>query len=313
MARYFCIGNRFTKGKFSVPMTIPDGAKPAASGRKDATGVQSIETGMALLRVLARGDGPMKLSDLSAAAGMSTSRAHKYLASFIRCGLVRQSQPSGRYGMGALAAELGFAALRNMDVVEMAQDTLDDLRDRLQTVVSLAVWANRGPTIIRRAVHEQSVSLVVQLGGVMTMLTSAGGLVFAAWLDRAVTASLMQAELAETRGLAGRAGLRSMRDVETVLAQVRAQGFASISGTQHRGIAAASAPVFDYTGKIAAALTLVGLDGVLNLDPEGRAVRTLLKAAADLSRRAGASAATIPEAATPDRPKEKLRCPIPQR
>ena len=288
-------------------------AKSMARSRKDAAGVQSIETGMALLRVLAHSDGPMKLSDLAAAAGMSTSRAHKYLASFIRCGLVRQSQPSGRYGMGALAAELGFAALRNMNVVELAQDTLDDLRDRLQTVVSLAVWANRGPTIIRRAVHEQSVSLVVQLGGVMTMLTSAGGLVFSAWLNRAVTEPLIRAELAERRGLAARAGLRTMRDVDTILEQVRTQGFASISGTQHRGIAAASAPVFDYTGKIAASLTLVGLDGILDLEPEGRTVRTLLKAAADLSRRAGASAATIPEAVAPGGHMEKDRCPIPQR
>lgn len=282
-------------------MAAPSSPKPTASGRKDIAGVQSIETGMALLAVLAQGDGPMKLSDLAAAAGMSTSRAHKYLASFIRCGLVRQSQPSGRYGMGALAAELGFAALRNMDVVELAQDTLDDLRDRLQTVVSLAVWANRGPTIIRRAVHEQSVSLVVQLGGVMTLLTSAGGLVFSAYLDRAVTEPLMQAELAEKHGLAARAGLRSMRDVERILAQVRAQGFASISGTQHRGIAAASAPVFDYTGKIAASLTLVGVDGILDLEPQGTTVRTLLKAAADLSRRAGASAATVPESVAPPR------------
>ena len=280
-----------------------------ARNSKGIAGVQSVETGMALLRVLARGDGPMKLSDLAAAAGMSTSRAHKYLASFIRCGLVRQNQPSSRYGMGALAAELGFAALRNMDVVELAQDTLDDLRDRLQTVVSFAVWANRGPTIIRRAVHEQSVSLVVQLGGVMTMLTSAGGLVFSAYLDRAVTEPLMRAELAERRGLAARAGLRTMRGVDTILAQVRAQGFASISGTQHRGIAAASAPVFDYTGKIVASLTLVGVDGILDLEPEGRTVRTLLKAAADLSRRAGASAATVPDAVAQPRDTRADRAP----
>jgi len=182
-------------------MAAPDSAKPMARDRKDTAGVQSIETGVALLGVLARSDGPMKLSGLAAASGMSTSRAHKYLASFIRCGLVRQSQPSGRYGMGALAAELGFAALRNMDVVELAQDTLDDLRDRLQTVVSFAVWANRGPTIIRRAVHEQSVSLVVQLGGVMTMLTSAGGLVFCAWLDRAVTDTALRRTSAMRAGI----------------------------------------------------------------------------------------------------------------
>src|SRR3984957_16966602 len=100
--------------------------------KKEAAGVQSIEVGAALLQELAKANGPTKLTDLAAAAGLSTSRAHKYLASFIRCGLVRQNQPSGRYGIGPLAAELGFAALRNMDVVEFAQDTLDDVRDPLQ-------------------------------------------------------------------------------------------------------------------------------------------------------------------------------------
>ena len=266
----------------------------AARGESDSAGVQSIEVGVALLRVLVRANGPVKLTDLAAAAGLSSSRAHKYLASFIRCGLVRQDGPSNRYGMGPLAAELGLAALRGMDVVALSQETLDDLRDQLQTVVSLAIWANRGPTIIRRAVHEQSVSLVVQLGGVMNVLTSAGGRVFAAYLDRAATTPFVTAELAEKGGLAAKAGLRTMRDVETMLAKVREQGFAPISGTMHAGIAAASAPVFDYAGKIAAALTLVGLQGALDLNSEGRVIRTLRRAAADLSSRLGAPGIVMP-------------------
>jgi len=261
---------------------------PRSSKRiKGVAGVQSIEVGAALLRELARCDGPTKLTDLATATGMSTSRAHKYLASFIRAGLVRQSQPSGRYGIGTLAAELGFAALRNMDVAELAQDTLDDLRDQLQTVTSLTVWANRGPTIIRRSVHDQSVSLVVQLGGVMSMLGSANGRVFSAFAPRELTGSLIAAELGE-RSVA-RAGLRTMAEVNALLDDVRAQGFAT--GTMHTGIVAASAPIFDYSGRIVAALALVGLEGVLDLTPDRRPVRTLLRATAELSKRLGAASA----------------------
>lgn len=261
--------------------------------RNNATnaGVQSIEVGMVLLRALAASDGPMKLTDLANASGMSTSRAHKYLASFIRCGLVRQSGSAGRYGIGPLAAELGFAALRNMDVAELAQDVLDGLRDQLQTVTSLTVWANRGPTIIRRSVHEQSVSLVVQLGVVMPMLTSANGRVFSAYLGRDETMALVEAELADPAGRAARAGLRTLRDVEALTQQIRAQGFATASSTMHHGIVGASAPVFDHTGKIAAALTLVGLDGVLNLSADGQPVQALLRAAAELSAQMGGRAA----------------------
>jgi DNA-binding IclR family transcriptional regulator len=278
---------------------------------KETAGVQSIEVGAALLRELANGDGPMKLTELAAAAGMSTSRAHKYLASFIRCGLVRQSQPSGRYGIGPLAAEIGFAALRNMDVVELAQDVLDDLRDQLQTVVSLTVWANRGPTIVRRSVHDQTVSLMVQLGGVMSMLTSSNGRVFSAYAPREMTAPLIAAELNERNGLAARAGIRTMADIEALLADVRAQGFATAPGTLHKGVMAASAPVFDYTGRIVASLTLVGLED-LDITPKGRPVRTLLKAAADLSKRLGAPppkttaeiVALPPAKPSPERPRK---------
>ena len=164
----------------------------SAAAETESVGIQSIEVGASLLRVLADSPGPITLTALAAAASMPTSKAHKYLASFIRCGLVRQSGPAGRYGIGPLAVELGFAALRSIDVVEVAQETLNELRDELGTVVSMAVWANRGATIVRRAEHRQAVSLMVHLGAVMPLLASAGGRVFAAFLDRTSTAGLIR-------------------------------------------------------------------------------------------------------------------------
>jgi DNA-binding IclR family transcriptional regulator len=108
-----------------------------------------------------------------------------------------------------------------------------------------------------------------------------------------MTAPFIAAELPDRGGPAARAGLRTMTDVNALLDDVRAQGFAT--GTMHKGIVAASAPIFDYTGRIVAALALVGLEGVLDLKPDGRPVRTLLKAVANLSKRLGA---LVPKAST---------------
>jgi DNA-binding IclR family transcriptional regulator len=102
-----------------------------------------------------------------------------------------------------------------------------------------------------------------------------------------MTAPLIAAELRERGGLAARAGLRTMSDVTALQDKVRAQGFATVVGATHHGIAAASAPIFDYTDKIVAALTLVGLEGVIDLNPKGRPIRTLVEAAAELSSRMG--------------------------
>jgi DNA-binding IclR family transcriptional regulator len=127
---------------------------------------------------------------------------------------------------------------------------------------------------------------MVHLGAVMPLLASAGGRVFAAYLDRTSIKWLIQEALADPE--TQRAGIHSVQDADTMLDTVRRVGFAAIAGTVHPGIAAISAPVFDYTDGIVAALTLVEIEGVLDLSMDGPPVRRLKAAAAALSWRLGA-------------------------
>ena len=57
---------------------------------KARAGIQSLEVGFALLDVLTQTPGPLMLRDLAARAGMSAAKAHRYLVSFQRLGLVVQ-------------------------------------------------------------------------------------------------------------------------------------------------------------------------------------------------------------------------------
>jgi DNA-binding IclR family transcriptional regulator len=252
-----------------------------------SVGIQSVEVSAALLRALAETSGPMTLTSLAKQARMSLSKAHKYLASFIRIGLVRQDSVSGRYMLGRFAAELGFAAMRNIDVVEIAQETLDSLRDRLDTTAALSVWGSQGPTVVRKALNLQPVSLLVQLGTVTPLLTSSTGRVFAAYLDRRKTKSMIERELADRKGAAARSGLRSMADVEKLLAKVRKDGMAVAVGLMHPGVIGMSAPVFDIDGDVIATVNLAGMDGIMDTRPTSAARRALRAAAADLSHQLG--------------------------
>jgi DNA-binding IclR family transcriptional regulator len=263
------------------------------------TGIQSIEVGAPLLATLTDANEGMTLTALAAATHMTPSKAHKYLASFARVGLVSQSASSGRYDLGPLAVELGFAALRRLDVVEFAQDVLDALRDRLNLAGSLTVWGNHGPTIVRRSDNRQPVSLVVQLGLVLPLLTSSNGQVFATYLDRSITQKLIEAELAAAQGAAARAGLHSMADVEQLLAKVRKNGIAFAEGLVYPGVASMSAPVFDQGNALVAAMTVVGAQGRMNMSLRGKPAQTLAAAAMALSRRLGAR---MPRQSLPPRP-----------
>jgi DNA-binding IclR family transcriptional regulator len=250
----------------------------------DSAGIQSIEVGVPLLAAVARSVEAITLTDLAKSAEMTPSRAHKYLASFVRAGLVARDSANGRYRLGPLALELGFAAMRHLSAVSISEATMLELRDNLNLTVSLTVWGNHGPTIVRRVESHQMQFAVMRVGSVLPLLSSNNGRIFLAYLDRRYTHSIIEAELAVPDGAAAKAGLRTMQDVEKLGAAIRANRVASDTALVS-GFATVSAPIFDITNSVTAALTLIGTqdDNLAHTKP------VLLAAADRLSRQLGAT------------------------
>ncbi|HZY15532.1 MAG TPA: helix-turn-helix domain-containing protein, partial [Ramlibacter sp.] len=92
-----------------------------ANPMKERAGIQSVEVGFGLLQVLAEAAGPLMLRDLARAADMSAAKAHRYLVSFQRLGLVVQDSASTRYDLGPAALQLGLASLSRLDAVRLAR------------------------------------------------------------------------------------------------------------------------------------------------------------------------------------------------
>jgi DNA-binding IclR family transcriptional regulator len=135
------------------------------------------------------------------------------------------------------------------------------------------------------------VSLLVQLGTVTPLLTSSTGRVFAAYLDRRKTRAMIQRELADRKGAAANAGLRTISDVDKLLAKVQKDGIGVAVGLMHPGVIGMSAPIFDIDGDIVATINLAGMDGVMDARPKSVAARALRSAAADLSHQLGRNSA----------------------
>ena len=106
-------------------------------------GIQSIEVGGRLVRALARVGEPMMLRDLAREAGMTPAKAHPYLVSFSRLGLVERNDIAGRYEVGALALELGLVSLRHLSAVRVAEPKIAALANEIKHPVSLTVWGTR--------------------------------------------------------------------------------------------------------------------------------------------------------------------------
>lgn len=266
-------------------------------------GIQSVEVAGPLLRALAQAPGPLPLSAIARNAGMPAAKAHRYLVSLSRVGLVEQDTATGLYDLGALALELGLVSLGRMDAVKLADDTMTSLRETTSETVALAIWGNFGPTYIRLLQSKRPVTINLQIGSVMPMTYTATGLCFASFLPERETDEVLRDELALNKGEKLDAP-HTRKELAPLLEETRRHGLARMIGrldpTAARapgttraaerllaGFNAFSAPVFDHEGHMRFALTVVGSAAHVDESWEGGIAQETRTHAERLSQRLG--------------------------
>ena len=266
------------------------------SKTKQRQGIQSIEAGTRLLRTLATSHRAMMLKDLAKGAGMAPAKAHRYLVSYIRSGLIAQNQSTGRYDLGPFALELGLSSLARLDLVRLADPVIEQLCDAIDETVALAVWGNFGPTVIRMVEPATPITVSLRPGAVLPLTTSATGRSFVAFNRNPAVRKQFDVELKQLASDRKISVNALHEEIDPLLSEIRNHKLSRASGSLTPGINGFSAPVFDYTGAMVASLTTLGAVGHFDdawISPIAERVRN---AAADLSRQLGGVANTEPNA-----------------
>ena len=246
-----------------------------------------------LLKALAHTGRRMALKDLAREADMTPAKAHPYLVSFGKLGLIEQDPVSGHYGLGPLALQLGLISLQQVDPVRLAIAELPGLAQTLGYTVSASVWGSRGPTIIRVEEGPTAVHVAMRHGTTASVRHTASGMVFAAFMERAP----IEAALAEE----GHADALDDPAFVAELQALRASRIGVVADHLISGISALAAPVFDGFGHLVLVLAVNGPSATLDTRREGHCARDLKACADGLSRRLGAPSASLgqgPQAAS---------------
>ena len=254
---------------------------------KQRQGIQSIEVGTRLLRALAGHGRPMMLRDLAKTAAMPAAKAHRYLVSFMRMGLVEQDANTGRYDLGGFSLELGLASLARIDPVRLATPILEDLCERIGETVALAMWGNHGATCVRWIEAGGPITVTLKTGVVLPLTTSATGLAFAAFYRLSQVKKQLDSEL-RLKAEATQANLTDLSNqFEKKLEEIRTHGISRAGGSLTPGINGFSAPVFNHTGNMIAAITSLGTIGHFDMAWDSPLAKDIKAAAAALSKRLG--------------------------
>ena len=229
---------------------------------EDRPGIKSIEVGSRLVAALVQAGGSLSLGQIAAAARMPPSKAHRYLVSFTRVGMVEQDRETRRYALGPLALQIGLAAVGSFDPLHRVIEAQTALRNRVDETVVLSVWGGRGPTVIHVEESSHPVIMTMKVGASLPMLSTATGLVFGAFMPAVITRRLIAAEL--KRGSGSEPFARTRPSIEALFRSVREQGMATNQGHLMPGVTAIAAPVTSRRGQILAVMAIMGRDERVN-------------------------------------------------
>lgn len=265
-----------------VPEVASEVLEPA---EKERRGIQSIEVGAQLLLALGRHGRPMALKDLSRAADMPTGKAHPYLVSFAKVGLVTQDAMTGHYWLGPTAIQLGLVSLQMLNPVREATPHAERLATATGHSVALSVWGTHGPTIVRLVDPIYPLHTNMRTGTVMSLAGTATGRLYAAYLPR----KLIEKSMAEDYKRLGPdiATPLTPEEVEAKLVEIRHHGLSRSVGNPTPGVNSFAAPVFDYSGNMVLGITLMGSSGLYDPSWDGPQARAVKACAAEVSKRLG--------------------------
>lgn len=225
--------------------------RPGGDGQaiaKRSGTIQSVSIAARFLEILAKADGPLVLGEIARRARTGSSTAHRYMQSLVREGLAAQDEVTGFYDLGPAALSIGVRALRRIDPVETAARQMKSLATRIAASCGVAIWTERGPTIVHWYRNTDFALSTVTLGDVLPLDNTACGLVFQAHLPKETIAATRKQQPASFRG---------SRPTAERLEALRRDAGAELNEHLFSLLTGKAAPVFNALGEIACVVTTV--------------------------------------------------------
>jgi IclR family KDG regulon transcriptional repressor len=241
------VGNRSIIGQvtMAVPvLTIPDGVM-----------LRTLDKGLTILEALATigREGTTSVA-LGRRLGLHRTTVHRFLQTLTMRGYVEQISESDRYRLGLGALRLAAASMTGLTLRDVGMPVLEALgRETSETVQTVILDPSGEVVTIDRLDAEHPIGLRTHIGARRPAYCSAAG--------KAMLAFKSEAEVDEilARGMPARTPSTVTDPLlfKAQLWEVTRRGFAVDDEENLEGVRCVAAPVFDFDGRLAGAVSLM--------------------------------------------------------
>ncbi|SFP87900.1 transcriptional regulator, IclR family [Oscillibacter sp. PC13] len=217
---------------------------------------QSVTKILQLVEILAESKVPMRLQDIIGSVGMPQATCLRYLNALILEGYAYQDRDSGRYALTWGVCNLGEKVRAHQSLRSISSDLINELSIELGLGICLVIEHEMECVYVDCWYEPASMGVSLMRIGKQSPLhaTSSGKILLTEYTDAALDRLIAEKGLAPFTDKT----ITTKRALVEELETVKRQGYALDNEECEEGMRCVAAPIYDFTGKVAAAISVFG-------------------------------------------------------
>ncbi|MEI4769930.1 helix-turn-helix domain-containing protein [Psychrobacillus sp. FJAT-51614] len=219
--------------------------------------IQSLQTGLGLLEMIAKERRPMNFTEIQQLSNMTKSNTHKYLMTFIQSGFLYRDPVTNTYKLGNKLIEIGNIAQRDTSI-EIVDPYMKAFTEETGLTALIAIPSLDGPLIKEIWSVTYGIDIGAQNGTTLPLVSSTGFIFYAFkegiqinnWIEQSFKILSYQTQQA------------IVHEIE----QVKEQLFVAKTEPLIEHISSCSVPLFNFKSELVAAITAVGFKNLIPND-----------------------------------------------
>jgi IclR family KDG regulon transcriptional repressor len=245
--------------------------------------LSSVKNALRILHSFTMDEPEKKIGELSASLGLNKSTVSRTMATLASEGFVYKDPDTKRYRLGLSILSLSGVVNSNMDIYRESQPVLHKLVDTLGETAHLSFMDQLDVIYIQKVECNHPVRFLTHVGKRNPAYCTSSGKILLAHSDQSIIDQVISNGLKKYTD-------HTITDPDKLikhLKEIKEQGFSYSYEEFLEGVNSIAAPIFDYTGKAFAALSIVGPKQRIEQNKTLAYSKKVISAAKEISSRIG--------------------------
>lgn len=252
---------------------------------------QTLSRALAILDCFDVDNPQLGVREIARRTQISRSTVGRLLGTLQAAGVLSQDPVTRGYMLGSKVLAWSAIYTGGLDIRSKARSAMEELHRDTRETVSLYILDGIERMCVERIESPESLRMTTRIGERMPIHIEASGKVFLAFVSLELRKQIISQVSKKYMPSVTQSRAELLADLE----RINSQGYALSRGERVAGASCISAPIFDATGKVVAAITLSGPTIRLTDDKVSEHATRVMAAAAQVSQAMGFNPSAKPK------------------